>query len=275
MNIMLCGASDIEEFLEPFKEIVYQFEGNPNCYIDGTIKYSNFKEWTDNSEESVRKSDIILFLIIKNFGEITWDIEYQMAKQIGKPFLIMCLDHTHNNYLSLDSNFKNSEEFQLKENKILTLIELLYQEKKSIAPFSKDFFKVIFKRQLSQIVTKAVEVLQKENQKTNLLKIIELKEDFKQEISTPSNRKYLMELLSDVFEKKEIRKQILECFCDNDNLKLTKIEIQNLVYDPEQGIQRRTVQLLPKLFNSDLNIEKGGCLKSAASFLCFFRYDLL
>jgi hypothetical protein len=256
MNIMLCGASDIEAYLEPFKEVVYLFEGIPHCFIDGTIRTNNFKDWTDNSEESVKKSDVILFLIHKNYGSITWGTEYRIAKQTGKPYLILCLDETYNSFLRIDGSINSHTSEESKDFKIMELIQNLMIEKKTIISFSETDFKVVFKKQLSQKFLEGAELLQKENLKTTLLNFVMLKDKFKEELLIKENEAYLKSMLMDIFQPKEVRKKILECYFNDETFKLELDELQDLIYDTEQGIRRRTVQLLPGLFHSGLHQHK-------------------
>jgi hypothetical protein len=196
---------------------------------------------------------VILFVIHERYGSITWEVEYKTAKQIGKPFLILCLDDTHNRYIKNDKGLESLAPEDTSFKDILTLIQSLYVERRSPVPFSKNNFSLIFKKQLSLLLANAAEALQKENRKEILLNIVRLNKDYKKQLAIPENKAYLMELLSDVFEKKEVRKQVLECFCENEYLKLNEEFLQNLVYDPEQGVQRRTVQLLPRLFHEGIN----------------------
>lgn len=65
-----------------------------------------------NSRASVQDADICVFLIKKNYGTITWSVEFQEALRDGKPFIILCDQETLQEYFTLKKNNLCSEEFR-------------------------------------------------------------------------------------------------------------------------------------------------------------------
>lgn len=93
-EVMLCGAYDVGNIEETFSEVVQGFGATPWWYSDGRILYRNSRHsrWEDNSKATVRNADICVFVILEEYGEITWTTELQEALNAGKQFAVLVLD---------------------------------------------------------------------------------------------------------------------------------------------------------------------------------------
>src|SRR5690606_32918722 len=110
MQIMLCGAGDIVPFLEDFKSQANLFEWRPICFLDGNLKYTNYQNYSENSVETVKRSDLVVFVINQDYGEITWQNEFNTANEEGITYIILCHSDTFKKYV--DFNWSESETSQ-------------------------------------------------------------------------------------------------------------------------------------------------------------------
>ncbi|MFI5501554.1 hypothetical protein ACIA5E_21030 [Nocardia asteroides] len=77
MRVMLCGASDTDDVRDQFAEVITGFGGEPLHFLSGSIQYLNSADasWSKNSEITIRAADLCVFVIVEDFGEITWGTE--------------------------------------------------------------------------------------------------------------------------------------------------------------------------------------------------------
>src|SRR6185312_10277694 len=106
LSIMLCGASDTDRIQAEFLKVVAEFGGDPWHYQSGRIRHLNSAgaSFAANSRRTVQSVNLCVFVIVERYGQLTWETELGEALFSGKPFLIFCLDHTYQKYLTLRSS---------------------------------------------------------------------------------------------------------------------------------------------------------------------------
>lgn len=254
MQIMMCGAGDIAPFLEEFKSQVTLFEWRPICFLDGNLKYTNYHNYLENSVETVKRSDVVVFVINQDYGDITWQNEFHAANQEGITYIILCLSDTFKKYV--DFNWSTEEQNELKDNdmKLFTALNEIERLQKTIITYTPDSFAQNLRKQLSLTIEQAAKALIKENRRKVLLDIVLSRDKEKiKEYATPRHREFLIDILMDIFQKKEVRKRVLEVFAVQKNFFLEENELINCLNDAEQGLQRKTIELLPELVHADIH----------------------
>ena len=253
MNIMLCGASDMKVISGQFTDIVNKFGFSPLCFIDGTIHYNNYTTWQENSELSVQNADILVYVILERHGKLTWNTEFTTAKNLGKPFIIFCLEETYSFYRGLARNPDIHIEKGSAVGRVINLLSQLDSEQRTIVPFEYKSFDELLHRQILLLLRQSIKSLQKENQKKVIINLI--KANSIEVLKTSVNAEYdivlLKEILFDIFENKELRKRVMDYFTHfkvlNDN------EIIDLINDHEQGVRRKAVVELKNLLKENSN----------------------
>jgi len=102
LTVMLCGAADIEGVREQFVEVGRLIGADPWHFTSGHILSENHPggSFKANSRRSVQQADVCVFTVMRDYGDLTWTAEFQEAIGIGKPFLVLCLNSTFNEYLA-------------------------------------------------------------------------------------------------------------------------------------------------------------------------------
>ncbi len=253
---MLCGASDMQYISGQFIDLVKKFGFSPLCFINGSIHYSNYNSWEKNSILTVSNADILVYVILEKHGEITWNTEFSHAKNLGKPFIIFCLDKTYSFYINLSNDKNITIEADSSVAKIIKLLTQLDNEQRTIIPFQYQTFNELLHREIVNLLRESIKSLEKENQKNELIRLVKSKsnKDLKNYLTNEGDINLLKSILFDIFENKELRKRILDFFTLN--YKLTDNEVIDLITDHEQGIRRKTLTLIKELTNyySDYNL---------------------
>lgn len=91
MRVMLCGAADTRDLLEEFSEVVREFGAIPRNYLDGSSSSLNIRgaSYMRNSTDSIDSTDLCVFVIYRDYGEITWHTEIPHILNQGRPFLML------------------------------------------------------------------------------------------------------------------------------------------------------------------------------------------
>ena len=144
MNIMLCGTAELKLLLNSFIKVCEEVNCNPICFLDGSIKHSNDQNWKKNSTESVAASDILVFVILEKYGEITWKTEYKQGLKLGKKIIIFCEEHIWTTYNTVGSNVVESNEHYL----LFLWLRELINNQKTIIPFQNSTFEKLLKKQI-------------------------------------------------------------------------------------------------------------------------------
>jgi len=160
---MLCGAADVKEYSKDFIRVVKGFGGDSLWYQDGSISYQNSKStsWEKNSAQTVNDADICVFAIRETIGDITWNTEFQVAYENGKPFIILCYEGTFDRYRHDKEHIKDITDPYSKE--LVRLLDFLNDRALTIVPFEGGSgFKDTLAEQLAGTIREGLRALSKE-----------------------------------------------------------------------------------------------------------------
>jgi len=149
----MCGADDVKEYADDFRNVVKEFGGVSSFYQDGSIIYRNGlnASWEENSIKSVKDADICVFVIREKTGRITWEKEFITAYCNCIPLLILCFNDTHNKYLNNREYKENINEKRVVET--IELLDSLYGKKQTPVCFGGGSgFMDVLRSQLSNMI---------------------------------------------------------------------------------------------------------------------------
>jgi hypothetical protein len=254
---MLCGSTDIETLIPEFEKEISLFEATPLCFINGKFNTNNYLDWKENSVKTLQGANIVVFVLMHNYGKITWETEFKRAKEIGIPYVVLCYNDTFIDHADFNNNRKEFEKLDANKSKVFKLLNnFRISEKGSIETFLMNDFGRKLRLRITDILRESTETQKEENAKVILLNLIRKRDRASlRALAKVSNKKYLKSILRDIFQPKEVRKRVLEVFSLNESLALNEFEIIDYLNDPEQGIIRKTILLLPQLVRSGYRIE--------------------
>jgi|GEM_PF-1043441 len=257
LKVLLCGATDIKYYAKSFDRVIKEMGCDPAHFLNATAEKDNYSKWEDNSRVSVVNSDVIIYLIVEKYGEITWNTEFITAKANGKPFILLCAYDTYTAYYTLgrDYRFPELETDETQTDKIFKLIRSLDSQQVTIVPFDSDTFENILKKEIVLQFRKGLDLLAQSNKQSKLISIIKAK-DFHAstyKILSEEERNLYIEIALDIFQNKEIRKRIIVFLAHNGGL--DDKHVLALIYDAEQGVARKAVSLLSKLVKRDSDLD--------------------
>lgn len=255
LRIMLCGASDLEDLPQLFSSVVKEMGCQPVNYFDPiSYDYDEYGSPETNSANAVLNSDILVYVINKRIGEITWNTEFATAWTNRKPFLILCHEKTFVLYTRLKLEaIENLDNTDTKES--VRILKMLESAGAVPIPFDNNTFGHILRNEIVKKLYAGIKVLAANNKKeafVNLLKKGSYK-DLKEKLIVETEKSQLLNILNDPFESKEVRKRVITFFTHNKGL--NDEQIISLIKDGEQGVSRKTVDELSKLITDQNNIE--------------------
>ncbi|MBB5475555.1 hypothetical protein [Micromonospora parathelypteridis] len=246
LRIMLCGAHDTDRIREDFVKVAAGFGAEVWHYLSGDILYINHGQasWDTNSRDTVRNAHLCVFVVLESYGSITWRTELREALSTGKPILVLCLDRTYQTYQALTRNVALSAVTDPgQQHLIATLREVESERKLTVVSFSYGSFEETLRRHLSRLFELALRQVQVRNSRVALRQIFTDSAGLSaaQLVTTA-------EIATDEFEEKTLRKQAIHALAahgaaDEDT-------IVTLLSSMEQGVQRLTVELLPRLYTT-------------------------
>lgn len=261
MNVMLCGATDIEDIvLDGFNSVSRDIGFQALNFINGDITYHNYGEnkWERNSKLTVHNADLLVFVINEQYGNITWNTEFEETLSNGKNFIVLCFHKTYQRYRDVVTGqsrlpTKNQNKDLRQTIEIIQKLEVEHQI--TIITFRVDDFKLVLKKQLLAMFRYGVQLIEKENAKNSFLPILMSSKfnDIPKKLINEKNTRLCKEILFDFFEKKEIRKRAMEYFFVVKSL--TDDEIIELCLDTEQGISRKATKHISDLINPENDLE--------------------
>lgn len=242
---MLCGASDMKDVVTQFVEVTSQLGGEPWHYLSGEILYRNSAtaSWDRNSRRTVAAADLCVFVVLRDYGKLTWGTELRGALDEGKPFLILCLASTYDEYYALRANLNSTTAIadEGKRNLVETLTEVEFERQLTIVRFDYGNFAEVYRREASKLFAEGLEALQARSRREALAGLLVSPDKL-------STRDLVVaeEIAVDEFEDKTIRKQavlaLLARGAASEDVAL------NLVRSREQGVQRLAIANLPGLY---------------------------
>jgi hypothetical protein len=190
----------------------------------------------------VQKADLCVFVVIEKFGDITWSVELETALSMGKPFLIFCLRETYQKYMTLLRSVVDQSAIADEGDRRLveTLRALESDRQLTVVPFDHGYFKDELRRQMAALFAQSLTVMERGNQRSRVLGALS-------ETARISavDRAILAALATDEAEDKNARKRALSALAESGGVDEDDLKI--LLESMEEGIQRLTIMLLPKL----------------------------
>jgi hypothetical protein len=244
LKTMLCGASDMDTILPMFIEVTTEFGGEPWQYQSGEIQYLNTAtaNWEMNSRRTVAAADLCVFIVLERYGDLTWNAELREALDAGKPFLILCLQKTYDEYLALNRHTDiNAVTDSNKRRLVETLTELTTERQFTLATFNFNTFKDIYRREASKLFGVALALL---SQRSKREALVALFGDPKR--LTRRDLDAVEELAIDETEDKYSRKGAISTLVARQAA--SPDTLRALIASDEQGIQRHAVTCLPSLY---------------------------
>ncbi len=248
MNIMLCGASDLKGWVsETFASVSASFGLQPLAFggdQHAVFRFDNYSTYIANSTQSLQHADIVVFVLLRKYGKITWEIEYREALLLGKPFLVYWLESTFREYINRPPGDHPDE--------LASLLSLLHEQQRTIIPFNEENFEKQLDNGIMTIFSQGVNLLKNENMNKGLRGII-MNHDYRASVlerRPADEERRLKNLLFDIWEHKTFRKAILAYFSQHPEL-LSTDEIVSLIDDPEQGVKREAVNRLARFVRPD------------------------
>lgn len=242
---MLCGAHDIGEISETFTKVAQGFGADPWFYQQGKIHHINSSQsrWTENSRATVKKVDICVFVILGQYGDITWTHELQEALDLGKPFVVLALESMWTRYTTLlyglsdHGAISSSQDQRMVE--VLRMISSDYEI--TVSTFTPGTFAQKLRGELSGLFEEGVRLVETRNQRAALLAALDGAGQL-----TRDQTNQLVALAVDEYEVNKLeRKTALR------RLAAEGVRDEDLLLDVcrsrEQGIQRLGFDLMPEL----------------------------
>ncbi|MCT7658039.1 hypothetical protein [Mycobacterium deserti] len=220
--------------------------GEPWHYLSGQISYQNkaTASWVTNSKSTVNSADLCVFAILADYGEITWTVELQQALGSGIPFIILCLDDTYQEYLTLKRYVDVDAAISDlgKRNLVQTLSEIDSMSRQlTIVPFNMDSFVEVYRREAAKLFALGLDALAARARKESLAMLMQ---DHAQ--LTTQDLVAAEELAVDEFEEKAWRKLAIQALAHRETTSVDTVLA--LLSSREQGIQRLTVDNLAGLY---------------------------
>lgn len=253
LQVMLCGAHDVREISPIFRSVVRGFGGEPWFYQDGKIRHVNSltSRWSENSRTTVSQADVCVFVILEEYGEITWNDELDEALSGGKPFVVLALESAWSRYNTL---YRNSADdgvaYKSRDSKMLDLLRRFMLEYQfTIVPFGLATFGEKLQDELSNLFQTGLKMIQDRNRRAQLIEALE----GRREVSRNEIEK-LKELAKDDYEPNKLaRKTAIR------RLARLGVEDSSLLLDicrsQEQGVQRLGFELIPELSGARIDVE--------------------
>jgi hypothetical protein len=244
MTIMLCGAADTTKVAAPFAEVTRALGGVPWHYRSEGILYHNAvtASWERNARRSVAGADLCVFVIAEKYGAITWKTELQEALDSGRPFLILCLDSTYSDYLTLTGHVRPTA-IADPDTRLLVeaLTELESERQLTVTTFRYDTFAEIYRREAAKVFGAALEALTLRTRREALYGLLGAPADL--------TRQHLIaaeQLATDEFEDKNRRKLAVAALAARGAA--SPDVVLALLHSREQGVQRYAAQRLSELY---------------------------
>ena len=257
MKLMFCGANDTAQFYESYIKVTREFGATIRNFSGADLDYDNYhnNNWEMNSIRTVSSCDIIIFVVNKLYGKITWETEFKEVLSNYKNFIILCEKSTYESYRNHNALLNE------KQNDVLIHLfqQLESNHQVTLIPFenNKENFENKLKENLLLVFSLALKAKEIENKKNTFLPILYSSrmndiEYIKDKVSS-ENDKLCKEILFDSFQEKQIRKKALDYFMVSKSL--NDDEIVELCLDSEQGISRKTIESLTRLVNTSSNLD--------------------
>ncbi|MBY8869353.1 hypothetical protein [Streptomyces sennicomposti] len=246
LKVMLCGAADTNRVLAEFTDVVSGFGGTPLHYQSGRILHMNAagSNWRTNSQMTVDEATLCVFVIVEEFGEITWTTELKQARAEGKPFLLFCLDAT---YVTIEGLRRHVPDLQHvsgeRERSLVALMNDLESDSRqeTVISFTYGSFGTHLRGSLANLFYLTLRAQQARNRRAAVARMLE----DSQKLSR-ADYNLVAEIATDELEEKALRKRALLALAsgpgfDND-------DVVDVLSSAEQGVQRLATDHLAELY---------------------------
>jgi hypothetical protein len=244
LEVMICGADDTKIVEGHFDDVVREFGGEPWHYRKGRVVHVNSANasWNFNSRATVRKADLCVFVVLEQYGEITWTVELDEALAAGKPFLLFCLRDTYQKYLTLNRSVASADAiWNTDDRRLVSMLRELEADKHlTIVPFEHGYFKDELRRQMAGLFSQTLELFETRNQRQRVISALS---DLGR--LGPADRQLLSSLATDEAEDKNRRKRALNTLAADGGL--GDDDLHAVLESAEEGVQRLSITLLPQL----------------------------
>lgn len=249
LTVLLCGAGDTEVLAQDFADEVRAFGGEPWFYQSGDILYSNtaHADWRQNSSLSVQQADMCVFVLVREIGQITWDVELTTALRHGKPFLLLCLEDTYHRYLELSRQATDRSALSPDDR---TLYDLLHRLAATLnltaVPFARSYFRDVLRVQMSNLFADSLRLTQQRNQRDNVLASLRPSQTLNE-----YEQLVLGEIALDETEFVRVRKLAIHALLP---VGVAEEELRELVGSATQGVARLAIEHLDELLQPDADV---------------------
>jgi hypothetical protein len=284
LDIMLCGASDISEVRNEFIRVVNAVGGRPWNYLDGQMRYQNTlsSSYVRNSRQTVRDAHVCVFVVVRRIGEITWQTEYHQAVNMGKCVLIFCHDETYQRYRMLSRHVDDLNALS-DENRALieVMSDLESGRQQTVVPYQPGSFEEVLRSELAKQFAMALDGAEHRAGRAAVVGLLSDPDALRSEDLVT-----VTEIAADEFEDKTFRRQAILALADRQAA--DEDLVRHLIRSAEQGVQRLTIQLLPRLYRQrppDLELldlvvatanlaDDVGVMRRAIPALCELDFSL-
>lgn len=240
---MLCGAHDVSEISDYFFKVCRNFGATPLFYKGGKMYYQNSlgSNFADNSRKTVEMADVCVFVILKEYGEITWGTELLEALQLGKPFVILILASSSTSLDNLKYKKIPPSALEPKDQKLLEVSNLMDEYQLSPIVFGYKSFKTELTQQLSMLGKKGLKLYETQTLRKNLISSIKSVDRLTTRQIIDLKELAADDEVEDKFAKKIAIRKLAECGVRDDDF------VINICRSSEQGVQRLAFNLFPAL----------------------------
>ena len=245
LQIMLCGAHDVGELSDVFTTVVQDFGAEPWFYQEGRIQHINSRtsRWTENSRATVGRVDVCVFVMLDQYGDITWNHELQEALNLGKPFVILALESAWMRYNTLQHSLTDPDALRSEDDRrmveLLRMISSDYQM--TVTPFTYLTFGEKLRGELSGLFQIGVELVQTRNQRAMLVDALRSTERL-----SPYQTSQVIALATDEYESDKLARKSALRRLAGDGVRDDEI-LLDVCRSAEQGVQRLGFDLLPQI----------------------------
>lgn len=259
LQIMLCGAHDASDISDAFSEVTRDFGGEPWHYADGTIRHINSvtSSWVHNSRATVRDADLCVFVIVEQWGDITWNHELDEALAGGKPFVVMALEKTWTRVMNLRHGVSDLTAVKSEgDRQLLELFRKISSDYQlTVVSFTYMTFKERLRGLLSALMLEGLHLTEARNRREAFIALLHSDTGLR-----PHQVAEAVELACDEYELNKLaRKTALRRLADG-GYRDGEL-VLSVCRSMEQGVQRLGFELLPQLLpegDSDLLDELAG-----------------
>ncbi|MDO5286309.1 MAG: hypothetical protein Q4G45_05735 [Actinomycetia bacterium] len=243
LTVMMCGANDTADVAPGFVQVTKEFGGEPWHYRTGEILYLNdaTASWERNSRRSVAAADVCVFVILREYGKLTWSAELATALDEGKPFILLCLDSTYADYTAVSRAVPLAAVDDPTKRRVWEAIRELEAERQlTVVPFGYQTFSDVYRREMSKLFAGALGALSERAHRQSVSRILDEPDKMTRRDLTAAEAMALDEM-----EDKKIRKSAILALRARGGLSAEAVLA--LVDSREQGVQRLAIEHLPEL----------------------------